>query len=452
MAGGFVILRAALKREVAHAIALTPEEDHILRAAFGRFGGTAKARADAIPIIRRLQTTDRGFWILCDCRPRQSSPPALVPVLETYLRRHVTPDWPQHAEACDFYREPAEQTEISKSYRPLDKSRVRLVRSFEIAAGASPERLEIASTARRRPQLARLLVRLMTEAGLQRIDAGGFRPPPVPEQMRAIWPIARDISLDQQVRMADAMCMSVAKLPALMEQIAATPDEKYRHTRPHGVLLVRLQAVQTGLLRTLNGEELPVTGRLAVFGDRPEDEPSATGDARAPYLALCIVARPAPGAQVRIVAAYVHPCASLGRLMLVDSDAERHTLKLLMNFKYAMLKKSGAIVSIEKPMDSIASEEDGDDAAPPPLIPDFIVTVRDRDGSVKRAVVETMGYGDQGYRDRKERLHPQMRQAAGALAVIAHDFHEPGHWQQEWRDNRFRRDLWRGLGGQEGGA
>jgi uncharacterized protein YjiS (DUF1127 family) len=198
----------------------------------------------------------------------------------------VTPDWPQHAEACDFYHEPVEQVEISASYQPLQRSRVRLVRAFKIAASASPLRREVAGTANRRPQLARLLVRLLADAGLQRVEAAGSKPPPIPDQMRAVWPVARDISLDERVRMADAMCMSIAKLPALMEQIAATPDEQYRHTRPHGVLLIRLQAVQTGLLRTLNGEELAVKGRLAVFGDRPDDEPGESIDACASYLAL----------------------------------------------------------------------------------------------------------------------------------------------------------------------
>jgi hypothetical protein len=451
MAGGFVILRIALKREIEGAVTLDPEEDHILRMAFGQFGGSAKARADAIPIVRRLQTTDRGYWILCDCRPAQSSPPTLVPVLETYLRRHVTEDWPQHAEACEFFRDLADQaevSEISKSYQPLAKSLVRLVRSFEIAAAASPERLENVSKARRRPQLARLLVRLLTEAGLQKVEPG-FKPPPIPEQMKAIWPVARDISLDQNVRMADAMCMSVAKLPALMDQIATRPDETYRHTRPHGVLLVRVQAVRTGLLRTLNGEELPVTGRLAVFGDRPEDEPGAGVDARSPYLALCIVARPAPRQRVQIVAAYVHPCASLDRLMLVDSDAERQTLSMLKNFQYALLKKSGAVVTIEKPMDSLAPDQGADGTPLRPIIPDFIVTARERDGQERRVVIETMGYSDQGYRERKARLHPEMQRAADAVAVITHDFHEPGPWQQEWRDNRFRRNLWRILGNQE---
>jgi hypothetical protein len=60
-----------------------------------------------------------------------------------------------------------------------------------------------------------------------------------------------------------------------------------------------------------------------------------------------------------------------------------------------------------------------------------------------------MGYADEGYRGRKRVLHPRMGRAAGAMAVLEHDFHLPGHWQQEWRDNRFKRLLWQSLGPEE---
>ncbi|MDE1905788.1 MAG: hypothetical protein KGH75_04990 [Rhodospirillales bacterium] len=369
-----------------------------------------------------------------------------MPVLETFLRRHVTDEWPQHAEGCEFYREPAEQAEISASYQPMKKA-IRLVRSFELASAAAPMRREIASSANRRPQLAALLVRLMTEAGLQRVGADGFKPRPLPEQMRSLWPVARGLMLDSRVRMADAMCMSVAKLPGLAAQIESASDADYPHTRPHGVLLVRAQSVGAGMLRTLNGEDLPVTGRMAVFGDRPEDEPGVAIDARSPYLALCIVARPSPSERAQVTAAYVHPCASLDRLMLVDSDAERHTLLMLRNFQYAMRKGSGASVTIDKPMDSLAPDRWPDGRSRPPVIPDFIVTVRHQDGREQRAVIETMGYADEGYRERKARLHPEMQNAASASSVINHDFQIPAHWQQDWRDRQFRRELWRHLGG-----
>jgi hypothetical protein len=398
--------------------------------------------------VRRLQSTDRGFWILCDCRPASEKPAALVPVEERFLRRHVTDNWPQHAPSCEFYREPAEQVEISASYRPLPKPQVRLLRSFETSAAAPLERRETSMPANRRPQLARLLVRLLAEGGLQRVDAGGFTPPPVPDQLKSIWTVARTTSIDRGVLMANVFCMSLAKLPVLMEQIATAPPERYRYTRPHGLLMIRLREVQAGKLIALNGEELPVVGRLAVFGERPEDEPGPAEDARAPYIALCIVARPTPIDAVQIVSAYVHPCASMQRVMLVDSDYERQTLDILLQFQRQMARRHQVAVIIEKPMESIGPATDDTGTALPPLIPDFVVTARYRDCSERRVLVETMGYADEGYRQRKLRLHPEMKHSADAGAVIEHDFHLPGHWPQDWRHNRLRRALWQAFGPQ----
>jgi hypothetical protein len=434
---------------VTTAWALDQADDRILRAAFGCYGGTAAARDAAVRVVRRVQTTGRGCWILCDCRPAADRPPALVPVAETHIRRHLQAGWPQHAEACEFFREPAEQAVISASYRPIHRSQVRLVRSFEVGPSAPLQRREAASPANRRPQLARLLIRLLTEAGLQRVDPVASKPPSVGEQLSPLWRAARGLSLDRGVRVADALCMSLAKLPGLMEQITAAPAKAYPRTRPHGLLLIRLNEAAAGKLIALNGQELPVVGRIAVYGERPRDEPGPAESARSPYLALCILARPTPVDPVQVHSAYVHPCASMGRVMLVDSDLERETLSILQAFQWRMARRHRAVVTIEKPMDSLGPAVAEDGTPLPPLIPDFVVTARYRDGKERRVVVETMGYADEGYRGRKRVLHPRMGRAAGAMAVLEHDFHLPGHWQQEWRDNRFKRLLWQSLGPEE---
>ena len=232
----------------------------------------------------------------------------------------------------------------------------------------------------------------------------------------------------------------------LMEQIATAPAKAYPRTRPHGLLLIRLKDAGAARLIALNGHELPVVGRIAVYGERPQDEPGPAEGARAPYLALCIVARPTPIDQVQIVSAYVHPCASMDRVMMLDSDLERQTLAILVAFQRRMARRHQASVTIEKPMESIAPGEAEDGTPLPPLIPDFVVTARYRDGRERRVVVETMGYADDGYRNRKRILHPQMGRAAGAMTVLEHDFHLPQRWEQEWRDNRFKRLLWHSLG------
>ena len=75
----------------ADADPVTPDEDHALRAAFGRYGGSATARMAAMPVVARYQTLGAGRWFLCDCRPGVERRPALIPVALTHIRRHDAP-------------------------------------------------------------------------------------------------------------------------------------------------------------------------------------------------------------------------------------------------------------------------------------------------------------------------------------------------------------------------
>jgi hypothetical protein len=52
-------------------------------------------------------------------------------------------------------------------------------------------------------------------------------------------------------------------------------------------------------------------------------------------------------------------------------------------------------------------------------------------------IVETMGYADAVYRQRKIRTQAQMSASLGGAPVIQHDFHQPLGHSQETRDRRF---------------
>ena len=79
------MLRAAPKARAGVGRPLEAAADRLLRAAFGRFGGSASARVDAVAVVRRYQLGAGGHWFLCDCRPGLVRPPVLVPVLERFV-------------------------------------------------------------------------------------------------------------------------------------------------------------------------------------------------------------------------------------------------------------------------------------------------------------------------------------------------------------------------------
>lgn len=433
------MLSVAPKGGIARAVAVTLDEDRLLRAAFSRYGGDAQDRAAAAAVVARIQQLGAGHWFLCDCRPGAERPAVLVPVAQTHIRRHEdAPRWPAHSEACDFYREPQEQRLVTASYAsPSTDKPMRLALPLGRAAAKPPDgRIEGVSRHVARPGLARLLIQLVTDAGLQAIGPG-WRPPSLVDQVKAIWTAARPIEIDSGVRLPEFLCTSPGRLGELMAKIAASPPGRFTRNRPHGVLVVRLSSVRNGVLQPVSGEPIAVRGRPAVFGEQVGAERAA----RAPYLAACVVGQAEEGSPVEVLSAYVHPCAGDAHLMLVDSDMERRSLAQLRSLQDWLGGKKDVRVSIEKPLYDLLRDDTPGAPPRPPCIPDFLARVVKPGGAV--VVAETMGFADAEYRSRKQRMHPLMAAAAGAVDVVPHDFHEPTDQPQSWRDDRFwRRIRW----------
>ena len=107
------VLGAAPKGQVLPTLSLGPAEDRLARAAFGRLGGPAAARADAPHAVRRYQIASGGHWLLCDCRPDADRPPVLVPVAETHSQRQLSTRG-LHTSACEAIEEP----DVQRSWAP----------------------------------------------------------------------------------------------------------------------------------------------------------------------------------------------------------------------------------------------------------------------------------------------------------------------------------------------
>src|ERR1700733_740514 len=133
------------------------------------------ARRRSWPAWRR-----RGRAIGCSAtaaRTRRVAP-ALILVAETHIHRHEMAGWPLRAVTCDFYREQPEQAELTKSFAPLSKRGLRPVRPWMDATREALDQVRVTSRHAGRPQLERVLVQLMTLAGLQCGGPDARRPPP----------------------------------------------------------------------------------------------------------------------------------------------------------------------------------------------------------------------------------------------------------------------------------
>ncbi len=201
-----------------------------------------------------------------------------------------------------------------------------------------------------------------------------------------------------------------------------------------------------GSLRPLRGEAIPVRGEIAIFGERDGHlrQTAEQRRARSPYLAACLVGRSESGSPAELLKAYLHPCAAAGHLMPVDSDCERHTLRLLRQLQPWLAQRQGIGLAIRKPVFDVAmglgaAGPDSDDVdVCGPCIPDFLLDAdRVPSGGASSVIVETMGYADAEYQERKQRIHALMSRSLAA-PLIKHDFHLPAEQSQPERDRDFQ--------------
>ncbi len=440
------MLRVTRRGDVQDVRELSAQEDRAVRRAFGRFP-EPDARTAGAAVIRRYQRLGAGCWVLCDCLGAVSRPPALVPVSETHIRRHYDPPWPAHDPDCDFHRDAAEQRAITRSYVRLPAGKaLSLLSRLNEDTGARGPRLTTRSYGRQRGALATLLMQLIENAGLNRIAATG-QVAPVSDQYKVLRAAARGIKIDEGVRLSSFLCTFLPALPEFMVRLDQTSAAQFTKSgRPHGVLITVVADASVGSLRPLHGDPVPVRGEISIFGEREGHSRNSVDErrARSPYLAICVIGRPAANRPVVMLKAYLHPCLSAGHLMPVDSNLERQTFQLLARLRSWLAQKKGIGLAVTKPLFDISARagRTGVDTDPDevrePCIPDFLLEAdRVPRGGRSSVVVECMGYADEQYRERKQRTHALMSLATGHSPIVEHDFHFPVDQSQSDRDRRF---------------
>jgi hypothetical protein len=118
------------------------------------------------------------------------------------------------------------------------------------------------------------------------------------------------------------------------------------------------------------------------------------------------------------------------------------TLAVLVQLQNWLKEKKALRIMIKKPDFDLPEIAGGllpeDSGSSGPCIPDFVVQASAvTAGGSEKLIVETMGYADEVYRDRKARTHTLMSKALGGAPVVHLYFHFPLDQTQHARDRRF---------------
>jgi hypothetical protein len=412
-------------------VALSADEDRKLRRAFGRFA-RKQYRQDGEAVVSAHYEKHHCFH--CDCHAAAPRAPRLFLVSGTHIRRETEGKGMPHAESCDFAREPHEQKKLVNSYRwqsSGDEYRFNLLRHFGDKDLPSQRRTVSATTNQSRPTLARVLCALLDRAGLDRFSSNEPLHGNREEQIVKLQEAAAFFALAPNQKLSSWFATSLRDYYDLKKRLDKKPEG---WKRPHGLFIEAFDRIEDNILypKRADIKPIPVTGKLTVFGEGENMR-------RPPYLVIGLLAQPRRDADtVELLNAYAHPCVAWDRLTLIDSQLERETLELLISCRDWLVTNCGIEMTVEKPLHDVGPPETEDSREI--CLPDFILNCRGQDIRHRRVVIETMGYNDPAYRERKSRMHAlfeRLGENSSTIPVIGHDRFKPGMTNME-ADHHFR--------------
>lgn len=273
---------------------------------------------------------------------------------------------------------------------------------------------------KRRPRLARLLLTLIEDAGLNT-----FSPiSPLPNQAPRAWLAALAASAETQefvrgrrlseiVRFQPAMGEAAREI--LMQELER-PDANW----PAGKARVFYQIFMSDLVCR---EHVTFSWKGGELRFEPERGVSINGESqggiRPPYWVILAFRRSAKGSLI-CSEGYAHALFRRNCPVPVDSGLERQTLESIAEAA-SWLKGRAGKLTLVKPLFDIEVDVEGEKGF---VLPDFIIRSEMSDGREHTVVVETMGYNDDEYCERKAEQHKGMR-TLGTLQT------DPPRWPHE---------------------
>jgi len=433
---GWLVLKYATSPDPAKAAPLSQHEDKYVRLAFGRYAKEQFRKAGE-QIVAYHYKYERRFH--CDCGPKDGRPPQLFLVEGRFIRREPDDAGTPHKDECDFFKDAVEQNNVISSYQYKKPSRIlNLLPNFKddtdyapIAAGT-----DRSSQNEDRSKLAKIMMHLLHQGGLDIMPQDGILKNDDPRehyrQDDALKEAARGLMITSSRKLIDYMALSLNGYYRLIKNLQS---EIHMKERAQGVLIEVFERIEDNVLYPQKGEAIPVAGKLSVFGEHISLH-------RGPYLVIGLLGQPDKYSdKIEMIKAYAHPCAYWTRFMLVDSKLERRTLEILIKLRDRLKDEFHVTMTIEKPLHDVGPTLNNEPREV--CIPDFILRARGEEVKHRMIVIETMGYNDPEYRERKQRMRPYFEHiydSRYAVPVIEHDSHIVG-LDKTQIDHKFMGDV-----------
>ncbi len=419
--------RGCLVRQLSEA-----EESAVKKVCGRREAGSQEEKALALDVLTEMRRTDT--WLACSCvagdAPPMNSANLRSDTGTIYLQSFSTP----HDAECPMFRELKEDEDTTKSgtrktagsqpvsylsFLPREENGARLQ-----AGPGSQDDGDDRLRRKRRPRLARLLLTLIEDAGLNVIETlAPFPTAPAREAIDRIAAVTRNNEFTRGRPLSDIVrfwpLITQDEQQRLMGQLEAPnspwPAGRARHF--YQIFMSDEVSRERATFRFRREE--------AIFA--PEKGLRINGESqdglRPPYWVILEFRRSADGSIV-CSDGYAHALHSRSCTVPVDSGLERQTLDSLATCAAWLAKKGEEPVrslSLKKPLFDYAVTVDDEEGW---VLPDFMVEVTTAAGEKMAFVIETMGYQDEDYIERKSRQHRGMKML-GQLQT------DPPRWPEE---------------------
>jgi hypothetical protein len=425
------MLRFSLLHSHASPVPLPEDHDQKLRHAFGRFAMEGYL-VEGVKIIATHYSNQGVFH--CDCCPDAKRAPRLFVVKGNRLRREDTigSDATPHDDNCDFAYEPDEQKQLVETWRPFrkDEYQLKLAPNFDEKEKLPSASASYISTRSCAPYLARVLFNILHEAKTDRILPTSRLRRHNQTETNPVLKATLNFSIAPDKSLLDWTAMSVQDSYELKRRLEAARSPEW--PRPCGLFIDILGKIGNKTVYLSRSDEpIKVMGDMAIFGKQSHARERF-------YVVIGVVTFPTKEAEeIELYDVYAHPCFSPTDPMLIDSAMEDATLALLIDCR-DWLAGQGITVTVEKPMFDLGATK----MKEPREVcrPDFILYCRRGGGERMIVIIETIGFDDAVYRERKRQLrslHEQIKGGQPPHPVIVYDRFRQGMSPQAV-DDQFR--------------